>query len=126
VESIDARDTSRFSRNGNGKSRLKEAGMTNRIKSKFGAQTPFYITAVLVLSVEGVFFLTYPINVARADASIYLFMLTGLKSNLIMADGYPWLLGHIMRLLGHVPRSAVDDPEFLARLLAVQHLAHWQ
>lgn len=89
----------------------------------------------LWLVFAALFVVTYPLNTA-ADAMVYVSMILHLKSNLIFASGYPFVIGHLLRLVAQLPAAAegalwdpagpVDAVQMatLLKILLLQHAVH--
>jgi hypothetical protein len=89
----------------------------------------------LWLVLTALFVVTYPLNTA-GDAMNYVSMILHLKSNLIHASGYPFVIGRLLRLIEPLPAAAdaalfdpagpVDAAQMatLRKILLVQHAVH--
>jgi hypothetical protein len=93
----------------------------NKSYIKISAEFLCYSVAITVVMA---FRYTYPLNIARSDASNYLAMITSLKSNLIHASGYPLVVGLLAHALFKVPSYAVDNARFLSKLETLQLVLH--
>jgi hypothetical protein len=106
-----------------------QTGRTLRARAIFAA------TLALWLILTALFVVTYPLNTA-GDAMNYAVMTLNLQSNVMHASGYPFVIGHLLRLIEPQPEAAARalwDPTgpadaaqmaTLLKLLLVQHSVH--
>lgn len=96
---------------------------------------PLAVALALWLALTALFILTYPLNTA-GDSMNYVGMILHLKSNLVHASGYPFVIGHLLRLIEPQPAAAdgalwdaagpADAAQMatLLRILTIQHAVH--
>lgn len=75
----------------------------------------------LVILINCIFAISYPLNVAESDNSNYLTMAHDNASNLIHASGYPLIIHALLKFLGISQSNTIYDPVWLKNIQLIQN-----
>lgn len=85
----------------------------------------FVMGALIVLCINIVFHLTYPINIGAYDYPNYLRMIADGSSNLVHASGYPAVLCYLLNVFSITPQlDILNDRDWISAIQSVQFYLH--